>query len=70
MNSVRMADALIRPHIRGVRDQVAWCRARARHRQPQPPAPRRREALRSRVGFALVEVGLRLVATRPAGSRS
>ena len=68
MNSFRMADALVSSHIREVRDQVAWCRAGASHRQPQPRAPRRREhraALRSRVGFALVEAGLRLVATRP-----
>jgi len=69
MNSFRMADALVSLHIREVRDQVARCRARASHRQPQPWAPRRRErraALRSRVGFALVEAGLRLVATRPS----
>ena len=40
----------------------------ARHRRPQPRAPgsrERRAALRSRVGFALVEAGLRLAATRP-----
>ena len=73
MNSFRMADALVSSHIREVRGQVARCRARASHRQPQPRAPRRRERraeLRSRVGFALVEVGLRLVATRPANTGS
>ena len=73
MSSFRMADALVSSHIREVRGQVAWCRARASHRQPQPRAPRRpelRAALRSRVGFALVEVGLRLVATRPASTGS
>jgi hypothetical protein len=68
MNSFRMADALVSSHICEVRGQVARCRAGASHRPPQPRAPRRQErraALRSRVGFALVEAGLRLVATRP-----
>jgi hypothetical protein len=68
MNSFGMIDALVSSHIREVRDQVARCRNGASHRQPQPRAPRRRErpaALRSRVGFALVAAGLRLVATRP-----
>jgi len=68
MNSFRMADALVSSHIREVRGQVARCRAGASHRQPRPRAPRSRErraALRSRVGFALVEAGLRLVTTRP-----
>jgi hypothetical protein len=71
MNSFRMADALVSSHIREVRGQVGRCRARASHRQPQPQAPRSRErraALRSRVGFALVEVGLRLTTTRPAST--
>ena len=73
MNSFRMADALVSSHIREVRGQVARCRAGASHRHPQPQPPRSRErraALRSRAGFALVEVGLRLVATRPASTGS
>lgn len=73
MNSFQIADALVSSHIREVRGQVARCRARAGHRHPQPQTPRRperRAALRSRVGFALVEVGLRLVATRPASTGS
>jgi hypothetical protein len=73
MNSFRMADALVSSHIREVRAQVAWCRARASHRQPQLLAPRRPErhaALRSRVGFALVEMGLRLVATHATSTGS
>lgn len=73
MNSFPMADALVSSHIREVRDQVARCRARASHQQPQPRAPRRperRAALRSRAGFAMIEVGLRLVATRPASTGS
>jgi hypothetical protein len=73
MISFRMADALVSSHISEVRGQVARCRARASHRQPRPRAPRRSErraALRSRAGFAMIEVGLRLVATRPASTSS
>jgi hypothetical protein len=67
MSNFHIPDTLVSSHIREVERQVAQCRARTRNRHPQSRVPRRRQHwadLRSRIGFALVEAGLRLVATR------
>jgi len=77
MNGFGMINALVSSHISEVRDQAARCRsARCRsdrsqrgvgHQaaQSQRAARAPRAALRRRIGFALVEAGLRLVATQP-----
>lgn len=52
-----MADALVRDHMRDVKQQVARCRA-----QPGQRHRARSARLRSRVGLRLVEAGLYLLA--------
>jgi hypothetical protein len=62
MNSLAMADALVSSHICEVRGQATRCRTRAGHCEPRPGKPRRPQpwaTLRSRLGFALAETGLR-----------
>jgi hypothetical protein len=68
MMSFGMTGALVDAHIREIRRQAAQCRIRAHSR-----GSRRRRGqdhgaqLRNRIGFALVEAGLQLLATtRPA----
>jgi hypothetical protein len=48
-------------HIRDLRNEAARHEA-AQHAATERPAPAPRPQLRSRIGFALVEAGLRLLA--------
>ncbi|ADI09770.1 hypothetical protein SBI_06650 [Streptomyces bingchenggensis BCW-1] len=59
-------DIHLRLHrIRAERLHLEALRARARHRPRPPRQPRRPRRLRSRLGWTLVEVGLRLATPRP-----
>ena len=59
-----MIDVLVDSHARDIRRQVASRRTAARCRKSCPAAGAAgRPGLRSRIGFALVEVGLRLQVT-------
>ena len=59
-----MIDVLVGSHTGDIRRQVASRRAAARGRESWPAAGAAgRPGLRSRIGFALVEVGLRLQVT-------
>jgi len=64
----RMIDALADCHLREVRRQAA--QYRIRRPRPQPlGGPDRRERLRSRAGFMLVEAGFHLLAAAESTSR-
>ena len=59
-----MIDVLVGSHTGDIGRQVASRRAAARRRESWPAAGRAgRPGLRSRIGFALVELGLRLQVT-------
>ena len=59
-----MIDVLVGSHTGDIGRQVASRRAAARSRESWPAAGRAgRPGLRSRIGFALVELGLRLQVT-------
>jgi hypothetical protein len=59
-----MIDVLVGSHAGDIRRQVASRRTAARGRESWPAAGAAgRPGLRSRIGFALVEVGLRLQVT-------
>ena len=62
-----MIDVLVSSHTGDIGRQVAACRAAARGRASRSAAgAASRPGLRSRIGFALVEAGLRLqVTARP-----
>ena len=58
-----MIDALVGSHAGDIRRQAASRRTAARGRESWPSGSAGRPGLRSRIGFALVELGLRLQVT-------
>ena len=58
-----MIDLLVDSHTGDIRRQVASRRTAARGRESWPSGSAGRPGLRSRIGFALVELGLRLQVT-------
>lgn len=63
----RMIDALVATRTQEIRRQVALCRSGQHHAEPSPAATVlptantvRPAGLRNRIGFALIEAGLRL----------
>jgi hypothetical protein len=68
MMSYGMTASLVDSHLREIRRQAAQCRICAYHRGSRRSRGQDRWAqLRNRIGFALVEAGLRLLTTtRPA----
>ena len=58
-----MIDVLVSSHAGDIGRQVASRRTAARGRESWPSGSAGRPGLRSRIGFALVEVGLRLQVT-------